>query len=296
MLPLITEDVDCALQVEAKLQSLGALEVVLMLPKHPSLGSNADEPRSLRKIHGNQGDVAYTLQMKHGILTVGPYPSISHDKIRLGTLLCWDVGSSCPSDSFGSNWNRPDSNTELRTEYRSSPRGLKQLSRGKRTFRSRIVTLGPRLNETLAFRQCFRDWGFQHLLLCNYWSSWIPIDPNGTCLFESGTSTPSNLDLQYSSRVHIFTQGVLLFLYPSYHKIKWVEATHHEITEWSRGFAFFAQRASWTEALLVLINSEFQLGKMDIGCIHVSLSYNNVWQVVTNIMSILYWSSGFNQA
>jgi hypothetical protein len=88
MLALITEDVDWALQVEAKLQSLGALEVVLMLPKHPSLGSNADEPRSLRKIHGNWGDVAYTLQMKHGILTVGPYHSISHDKILLGTLLC----------------------------------------------------------------------------------------------------------------------------------------------------------------------------------------------------------------
>ena len=88
------------------------------------------------------------------------------------------------------------------------------------------------------------------------------IDPHGS-------APQHHLDLQYSSRVHIFTQEVLLFLYPSYHKITWAEATHHEITEWSRGFAFFAQRASWTEALLVLINSEFQLGKMDIGCRHV---------------------------
>ena len=123
--------------------------------------------------------------------------------------------------SFGSSWNRPaqkmvvgSSIRELRTEYRCSPRGLKQLCRGKRTFRSRIVTPWAKIEWNIGLQavlQGLRISTFVALRLL------ILMDPNRSQWNMSvwiGTSTPSRSSIFLTCTYYLPKKYCYFYTYP----------------------------------------------------------------------------------
>lgn len=182
-------------QVEAKLQGLA--EVVLMLPKAPSLGSNADEPRSLTGFphqgmtRGWPGDVGYTLQMNINEPWNPKSWAKSNDQILVGTIWCWDVGASCPSVAIeiGSPKNVHHV-AEKNGARESGPLGQDSWPLGQDWMKHRS---SGSASGTVALRLLIRVYQY------------IPIDLKWTCLLESAPQ--HYIDLQYSFSIqYIFTQ------------------------------------------------------------------------------------------